>query len=68
MKEEIKMKKDFYTELDKIIAEHENFHPRPTRSLDWVADRIAWCHQWKKITENQTTELAARVTELFMRR
>ena len=31
------------------------------RSIEWVADRIAWCWKWRKITEEEMTELTERV-------
>jgi hypothetical protein len=31
------------------------------RPIEWVADRIAWCWKWRKITEEEMNELTERV-------
>lgn len=56
-------KKDYYGEINKALLEHEE-HPCKdwySKSTEWICDRIEWCYHWKKITEEQMSELVDRV-------
>lgn len=57
--------KDWYSEIDKVIKEYENYKPYHTRNLDWAADRIDWCWKWRKISKEQMEELADRVSTIY---
>lgn len=57
--------KDWYSEIDKVIKEYENYKPYHTRNLDWAADRIDWCWKWRKISKEQMEELADRVSIIY---
>ena len=50
-----------YEEIDKALKSYEEFKPYHTKSLEWITDRIYWCHKWKKLTQAQIEELCDRV-------
>lgn len=60
-------KNKFYEQIDKALLEYETYHPRPSKSLEWIADRIDWCWKWRKISEKEMVNLAERTTKLFER-
>lgn len=62
------MAKNYYDEIDKALVRHEIGMNYKTHGMDWICDRIDWCYKWKKITEKQMEELAARATEVLERR
>ena len=62
------MAKDYYNEIDKALLRYEHHMNYKTKTMDWVADRIAWCWKFRKITEEQMEELAARATKIFKER
>lgn len=62
------MAKNYYDEIDKALVRYETGMNYKTHSMDWICDRIDWCYKWKKITEKQMEELAARATEVLERR
>ena len=51
----------FYEEIDKALKSYEEFKPYHTKSLEWITNRIYWCHKWKKLTQAQVEELCDRV-------
>ena len=53
--------KKFYEEIDKALKSYEEFKPYHTKSLEWITDRIYWCHKWKKLSQAQVEELCDRV-------
>lgn len=57
--------KDYYHELDLAIQAYEQHKPYKRYSTDFITDKICWCWKWKKITEEQTHELADRMTKVF---
>ena len=59
------MKRDYYEEINKALLEYEEFKPYTRHSIDWITDRIDWCWKFRKITEQQTNELADRVITLL---
>lgn len=60
------MKKDFYAELDNKINAWEKFLPsRHIYDLNAIADKIAWCYKFRKITHEQMEDLCSRLTKLF---
>ena len=59
--------KDYYAEIDSGLREWEECKPYHNRDLSWLADRIDWCWRWRRITEEQTNELANRVVALYNR-
>lgn len=59
-----KKRRDYYNELDAIISRYENFKPVMENPYD-VADKIAWCWKFRKITEEQMDDLAERMTRIF---
>ena len=59
--------KNHYEEIDKALKSYEEFKSWHDKTLDWITDRIDWCHKWKKITEEQTTELVDRVCIILKR-
>lgn len=61
-------KKDYYSEIDKVLQSFENYQPYHEKSMDWISDRIVWCWKWRKISKEQMVELAERATTIFERR
>ena len=55
-----------YEKIDKVLTQHEKYK-YAERSLDSLADYIDWAHKWKKITEDETTEVCNRICALFER-
>ena len=62
-----KIHKDYYEEINKALQSYENYCPWHSKTIDWITDRIDWCHKWKKITEEQTTELVDRICIILKR-
>lgn len=59
--------KNYYSEIDKELKSYEENKSYHTKTLDWIANRIEWCHKWKHITEKQCDELCDRMIILFER-
>ena len=59
------MKNKFYTDIDKVLNEYEDYKPYHTKDIDWVCNRIEWCWKWKKITKEEMEELADRATAIL---
>lgn len=57
------IKNKYYDEIDKALKSYEEKKPYHLKTIDWVCDRISWCWQWKKITEEEMKELADRATK-----
>ena len=57
--------KNYYKEIDKALAEYENYKPYKTKDIDWICNRIDWAWHWHKITETQMNELADRATNIL---
>ena len=55
----------FYEEIDKALKSYEEFKPYHTKSLEWITDRIYWCHKWKKLSQTQVEELCDRVITIM---
>lgn len=59
-----KKTRNWYEELDREVKIQEGngykFH-----DIHWVCDRIDWCWQFRKITEEQMEELVDRVCEVM---
>lgn len=53
-----------YEKIDRWITQHENFK-YCERTLDSVADYVAWAWKWKKITREQMESAADRVCALY---
>lgn len=62
-----KINKDYYEEINKALQSYENHCSWHSKTIDWITDRIDWCHKWKKITEEQTTELVDRICIILKR-
>lgn len=60
-----KLQKDYYKEIDKALQCYEEYKPFHIRDIDWICNRIDWCNRWKKITKEQTDELADRATAIL---
>ena len=54
------MKKNYYKEIDDALICYETNAAYKTKDIDWICDRIDWCHKWRKITPEQMRELADR--------
>lgn len=60
--------KDYYKELVKKIDDYE---AHPWLDDEWhhrlsaISDKIVWCHDWKKITQEQSDKLCSRVTAIW---
>ena len=54
-----------YNKISKVIEEYECFNPFPSKTIDWICDRIDWAWKWKRITEEQMEELTDRITEVM---
>lgn len=59
------MNNRYYNQIDEILKSYENKAPYHIKNMDWVADRIAWCWHWKKITQKQMEELTDRAIAIF---
>ena len=59
---------NYSKQLNKALAEYENFKPVKQYSIDWICNRISWCWKWKKITEDQMIELSNRTVLILERR
>ena len=53
-----------YQKIDKVLKQHEN-HKYAERSLDSIADYIAWAWKWRKITKEEMENAADRVCALY---
>ena len=53
-----------YQKIDKALKQHEN-HKYAERSLDSIADYIAWAWKWRKITKEEMENAADRVFALY---
>ena len=53
--------KDYYNEIDNALYEYEGFHPYPSKSIEWICNRIDWCWKWRKINKAQMENLTDRV-------
>lgn len=59
------MAKDYYTEIDKALKSYEEGMVSHRLTVTWCADRICWCWKFRKINEEQMSELTDRATKLF---
>ena len=57
--------KDFYSEINKVLTEYEEYKPYHTKNIDWACDKISWCAKWKKLSKEQINELADRATAIL---
>ena len=57
--------KDYYTKIDTVLKEYEEYKPYHDKTVDWAADYIDWCWKWRKITEAQMQELSERVVKIY---
>jgi hypothetical protein len=55
----------YYNEINNVVTEYENYTPYHTRNIDWAANRVCWAWKWRKITKEQTEELADRITAIY---
>ena len=53
-----------YEKIDKALKQHEK-HGYYERSLDSIADYIAWAWKWHKITPEEKNEVVDRICILF---
>ena len=53
-----------YQKIDKALKQHENYK-YAERSLDSIADYIAWAWKWRKITKEEMENAADRVCALY---
>ena len=58
------MKKDYYKEIDTELIHLEN-NQYSRRSIEWISNRIDWCWKFRKIKDEQLTELTERVIKLL---
>lgn len=59
------MKKNYYLEIDTELKSYENFKPYHKRSIEWISNRIDWCWRFRKIKDEQLTELTERVIKIL---
>ena len=57
--------KDYYSEIDKVLKEYEEYKPYHTKNIDWACNRIDWAWKWRKISKTQMEELADRATQIL---
>ena len=60
----MKKTKNYYAEIDRALKAFED-NGYADKNMYWIADRIAWCWKFKKITEEQMSELTDRATYIF---
>lgn len=58
----------YYRQIDKALKSYENFEPFHEKNLDWICNRIDWCWKWRKISQDQMTELSNRAVLILERR
>ncbi len=59
--------KDFYKEIDRVVKEYECSKAWHSNTLEWAADKLAWCAKWRKLGQWEIDNLAERITILFNR-
>ena len=57
----------FYKQIDNALASYEKGAPWHDKSMDWICDRVAWAWKWRKITEEEMTELTERAINILKR-
>lgn len=57
--------KDYYSEIDKVLKEYEEYKPYHTKDIDWACNRIDWAWKWRKISKMQMEELADRAIQIL---
>lgn len=60
------MKLTIYEKIDRWLTQHEE-GKYTERGLDAIADYICWAAQYKKITDEQISELTNRICKLYER-
>ena len=59
------MENKFYEQIDKAIKEREAGKSYPSKSIEWICDRIDWCWKFRKISEKEMVELADRIVAVM---
>ena len=62
-----KTQQDYYNQIDRALKSYENNKSWHELGIDKICDRIEWCHKWKKISQEQSDELANRAVEIMER-
>lgn len=57
--------KDFYAEINRSLKSYEEGKPWHEHDIYWICDKIDWCNKWKKLPEEQVTELVDRVCKVM---
>lgn len=57
----------YYKQINDALNSYEKCASWHDKSMDWICNRIDWCYKWKKITEEEMTELVERVINILKR-
>lgn len=61
-----KRTKNYGAEINQWLEYHESYDSRrQIHDLDFIADRIAWCWKFRKITREQMESFCDRIIALF---
>lgn len=55
----------YYQQINKALLSYENHKPYHDKTMDWICNRIDWCFKWRKITEEEMTELVNRAVNIL---
>ena len=53
-----------YEKIDAAIRKYEEYRSGRSK-ISWITDRIAWAYRFKRITEEQMTNLCNRVIDVL---
>ena len=60
-----KTQQDYYNQIDRALKCYEEHKPWYDLNIYSICDRIDWCHKWKKISQEQSDELADRAVKVM---
>lgn len=56
---------DYTKQLNKALADYEQFKPVKQYPIEWICDRIDWCWKWKKIAEEEKDNFCERIIKIM---
>ncbi len=56
---------NYTKQLNKALADYEQFKPIKQYSIDWICNRIDWCWQWRKITPEEKDDFCDRIIKIM---
>ena len=61
------MENKYYNQINEALLSYEEYKPCYDKTMDWICNHIDWCWKWRKITEEQLTELTERAINILKR-